>query len=596
MSNYFYLHRYKVLLAVFLIAILQVITYFGVQHYQTVAQEHRYNEYAESINSRVKQTIQEKQKTTIAISIVLSTILEQNEMNINALDKSEVIKKVENFSQYKNVWLQVVDINGKSLYRSWSPIRDGLKKIRPEFKQIIKSKSPITGISSGRFDVSLKAVTPIFNKQHEIVGFLDLITHFNSIQRSFESQNIDSLVIATKERSKIIKHPFSSHQVGEQYVANLNPNLAILEKISPRDIELWSSKKYTLWENFLVVTYPLIANNNQVHAHYFSFTSVDDINLTASESFEAEQTWKRLIQLDVFLSLLILAGLGFSLIFAQKNHYQDILNAENDLVLVTNGNKLSEGNQKLFEYFPELLTKEKSCVCDYFIEEEGYLTKYMGSKTWLEVLLENPKNVFLAKVQPSNEILTLSVKATPLDSKNNQSVVVMSDITQLVELHDQSQTDPLTRAGNRRSFDFQIKNAIQNVLHNQNPLGFVIFDIDDFKLINDQFGHATGDTILKNITNLSFEALNHKRILYRVGGEEFVIILENTDIEKLKEICESIRKNVENCTFDPQVTLSFGATQFVETDTIESLYKRADKALYEAKSQGKNQVVISQGD
>lgn len=593
MSNYFYLHRSKVLLAVFLIAILQVITYFGVQHYQTVAQEHRYNEYAESINSRIAQAISEKQKTTIAISVILSTILEQNDMQLSTLDASSVIKKVETFSNYKNVWVQVVDKDGQSLYRSWtSESKDGLKKVRPEFRQILQTKAPVISISSGKFDVSIKAVTPIFNKNQEIQGFLDLITHFNSIQRSFESQNIDSLVIATKERSKIIQHPFSPYQIGEQYVANLNPNLTLLEKISPKDIELWSSKNYTIWENFLVVTYPLIANNDQIHAHYFSFISVDDINLTASESFEAEQAWKRLIQLDIFLSLLILAGLGFSLIFAQKNHYQDILNAENDLVLVTDGNRLAEGNQKLFEYFPELLTKQKNCVCDYFLEEEGYLTKYMGSKTWIEVLLENPKNVFLAKVQPSDDILTLSVKATPLDPKNNQSVVVMSDITQLVELHDQSQTDPLTRAGNRRSFDFQIKNAIQNVSQNQSPLGFVIFDIDDFKLINDQFGHATGDIVLKSITNLSFEVLGHKRILYRVGGEEFVIILEDTDMQKVEAICESIRDKVEKCTIDPQVTLSFGATLFEESDTVESIYKRADKALYEAKSQGKNQVVI----
>jgi len=591
LSDYFYLHRFKVLLAVFLIATLQVITYFGVQYYQSVAQEHRYSEYSESVNSRVKQAIKEKQKTTIAMSIILSTILEQNNMNITALHDSAVINKVENFSSYKSVWVQVVDTQGKSLYRNWTSIRDGLNKIRPEFKQIIESKAPITGISSGRFDVSIKAVTPIFNKNQEIVGFLDLITHFNSIQKRFEAEKIDSLVIATQDRSKIIQHPFSSHKIGQHYVANLNPNPEILDKISPEDISQWLNRKYTIWNNLLVVPYPLVANNNQIHGYFFSFISVDDINLTASQSFEAEQTWKRLIQLDIFLSLLILAGLGFSLIFAQKNHYQDILNAENDLVLVTNGNKLSEGNQKLFEYFPKL-SEDKSCVCDYFLEEEGYLSKYMGPKTWLEVLLENPKNVFLAKVKPIDKTLTLSVKATPLNPKSGQSVVVMSDISQLVELHDQSQTDPLTRAGNRRSFDFQLKNSIQNVLHNHNPLGFVIFDIDDFKLINDEYGHAAGDQVLKNITNLSFEILEHKRILYRVGGEEFVIILENTDKEKLKEICESIRDKVENCTFDPQITLSFGATLFEECDTTDSLFKRADKALYQAKKQGKNQVVI----
>lgn len=80
---------------------LQVLTFFGVQHYQSISQEHRYSEYAESINSRVEQAIEEKQQTTIAMSIILSTILEQNDMNISEFHNSAVIKKVEDFSHIK---------------------------------------------------------------------------------------------------------------------------------------------------------------------------------------------------------------------------------------------------------------------------------------------------------------------------------------------------------------------------------------------------------------------------------------------------------------------------------------------------------------
>lgn len=591
MFEYLRLHRYKILLVVLLIIAMQAITIMMVKHYQKVALQHRYSEYASLMNSRVQQAIEDKQKASVAIAVVLSATLGKPDIDYKAFHKSSLIDRIENFSNYKNIWIQIVDTNGVSLYRSWSEVREGLAKIRPEFAEIIRTGQPVTSISSGRFDLSIKAVVPII-QDDKVSGFIDLISHFNSIQRSFENMNIDSLVIATEERSKLLKRPFSTNSLGNHYVANLMPNYDILNRLTPELFTSWLDQNYTVWNDFLVVPYPLVASNGATHGHFLSFIPLQEVNLAANESMDAEQAIDLVIELDILLSILVLLGLGFVLILAQKRHYKEILDTENDLVLVTNGDKLSEGNRKLFEYFPSLGSAEKECVCDYFLNEDGYIQKYMDDKSWLDVLLENPESVYLAKVKPNEQNIILSVKAAILDKKRNLSVVVMSDITQLQELHNQSRTDALTRAGNRRSYEFQIKQAMEHAVKEKSKLGLLIFDIDDFKIVNDRYGHPTGDKILKCVADICFDKLGHKRNLFRVGGEEFIIILEEYDLPTLEKTAERIRQAIQNANLDPEVTISIGGTLYTDQETVETLYHRADKALYQAKEEGKNRVVI----
>ncbi|WP_049751886.1 GGDEF domain-containing protein [Sulfurihydrogenibium sp. YO3AOP1] len=124
-------------------------------------------------------------------------------------------------------------------------------------------------------------------------------------------------------------------------------------------------------------------------------------------------------------------------------------------------------------------------------------------------------------------------------------------------------------------------------------------DLDNFKQINDKFGHPAGDLVLKEVSNLLRTYLRANTIIGRLGGEEFGIILPNVTLENGKNVAERIRNVIENheIKYDGKViriSASLGVTQVKEGDTIDTLYRRVDEALYQAKRDGKNKVIVAE--
>lgn len=162
-------------------------------------------------------------------------------------------------------------------------------------------------------------------------------------------------------------------------------------------------------------------------------------------------------------------------------------------------------------------------------------------------------------------------------------------------------TDTLTGASNRRYFDQRLEEEIEISRRSHQPLACVMLDIDHFKHINDQYGHQTGDLVLKQVTQLARAELRGSDVLARYGGEEFVALLTHTDSSVAREAAERIRRSIANQTFtslDGQVfrlTLSAGiaTTSKLPGGVLsgEDLVAYADKALYDAKAQGRNRVI-----
>ena len=119
-----------------------------------------------------------------------------------------------------------------------------------------------------------------------------------------------------------------------------------------------------------------------------------------------------------------------------------------------------------------------------------------------------------------------------------------------------------------------------------------MYDLDDFKFINDKFGHIEGDKVLKISSTLITKNIRNNDIAARWGGEEFMILLPHSDILNSRIIAEKLRHLISGNVFnlDITVTASFGVTEFLKSDDIETLLKRVDAALYNAKRNGKNRV------
>lgn len=154
-----------------------------------------------------------------------------------------------------------------------------------------------------------------------------------------------------------------------------------------------------------------------------------------------------------------------------------------------------------------------------------------------------------------------------------------------------SLTDPLTGAGNRQALKSQLSREICLSRRYHQPLSALIIDIDKFKLINDTYGHATGDLVLQDLVKVINKVNRSTDLCFRYGGEEFVVLLGNTDKTGAQVIahrlCHSIAESkIWSESGLLQITVSIGVATITEIDNAETLLNRADKAMYKIKSQG----------
>ena len=162
-----------------------------------------------------------------------------------------------------------------------------------------------------------------------------------------------------------------------------------------------------------------------------------------------------------------------------------------------------------------------------------------------------------------------------------------------------SVTDPLTGLYNRRHFEDNLEREFLRASRYNNELSFAIIDIDFFKKVNDTYGHSAGDYVLKEVAYLILQNLRKTDMVFRYGGEEFTVIITETPIERAVVPLERLRKAVEEYPFNHngqkiQVTISVGVSEVSKKiETVNQLFEDADKALYKAKENGRNQIQTS---
>ncbi len=232
---------------------------------------------------------------------------------------------------------------------------------------------------------------------------------------------------------------------------------------------------------------------------------------------------------------------------------------------------------------------------------EGVIARYRNPEV-RGVLIKNLKKtgkvsnfeieVLTKTGRPINAILSATLDGDILSG-------MIMDITKRKRMEEELEklaiTDRLTQAYNRIKFEEIIGREIEMFKRHNQLLSMAMLDIDHFKEVNDTYGHLVGDYVLKTIANIVRENIRKIDYLVRWGGEEFMVIAPEADLERIRELAERIRTVIEGYSFDKvgKVTVSFGITQFKKDDTEDSFIKKADDALYKAKANGRNRVEVN---
>jgi len=184
------------------------------------------------------------------------------------------------------------------------------------------------------------------------------------------------------------------------------------------------------------------------------------------------------------------------------------------------------------------------------------------------------------------------MKIIPIKDENGE-ILEFSALRTDITADRLAQRDPLTGLYNRRGFDKKLLALFTDASIKNESLCVIMGDIDHFKHINDLHGHTKGDDILKVVAKILIDNTRSDDICVRWGGEEFIVILPSTQLVKAIEIAQRIRVAIEECIWidDIKVTCSFGIAQKSSSETIQTLFARADEKLYVAKNSGRNQIV-----
>ena len=336
----------------FVIGFLSIISISYYFYYSPKKEEITKEIYLEkSIQMRKHLTdeIKRKQDNTLNMAFILS----QDQNLINALKtKNKSLLNYDNTllflhdnSEYKNLWLQIVDKDGRSFYRSWRKITgDDLSNVRTDLEELIKNPQPTTNISSGLFDLTLKAINPIYDLNGEFLGFVEFISKFNSISKNLKFENIEPIFILSKEKSEKIIEPFSKIFIRDNYIVNIDADKTILKFIEQRKIDSFLNiANYIIMDKFVITNLEIKDVNGNDMGLFLLFFEKNRLDYSSLVNFKNQ-----------YLSIIIVFSILYLIVFLYllKTIYAKEL--DNDVKIKT---KMIQEQQKRLEKLLDIYDK-----------------------------------------------------------------------------------------------------------------------------------------------------------------------------------------------------------------------------------------------
>lgn len=475
---------------------------------------------------------------------------------------------------------------------------DNIALRRPMLREVHQNHKMVTGFEGGFAGIAYRVVMPVF-KDERYIGALEF-----GIDTSYF---VDKLKQMTGAQSVLLIHQNSlgaseessyTEGIGAYRYSSINEDQKVYmeafaqnnSELKPKNITL-NNRDYEMNPLFL---YDSLGKKVGV------IICINDITGGFQNTFETV-LWSALltgILLIVFWGLFEYAfGALVGRVNMQERYITTILDSQKNIVVVTDGQNIIYANHPFFDYFGyksiDAFKKDHHCICDFFEQGESneYLQANMDGLVWTDYLVLYNRHEHKVKMSVNNKVSIFTVHSQKMQYENQvRYVVVFTDITKLNELATQ---DVLTKVANRFQFDKVLEHSINLCSRYGRKLSIMIIDLDYFKRINDTYGHIVGDDVLKSVAKILTKNVRNSDVVARWGGEEFVILLPDNDLESALKLGEALRQKIEEKRFTHagQITCSIGVAQWEEGENAIELMRRVDEKLYLAKESGRNKVI-----
>ncbi|MBN2823863.1 MAG: diguanylate cyclase [Campylobacterales bacterium] len=291
-------------------------------------------------------------------------------------------------------------------------------------------------------------------------------------------------------------------------------------------------------------------------------------------------------------------------IYNKQKVLESILNQQDNMIIISDGRRVFWANQAFLKFFQLIDAKELSTkipdITQLFQSSKNYdIEAIRSDNDWLQLIEQHSKtkDFIVCMINPLNqEHYSFMLKLTSMDERK-QYIITFTDVSNLVseskKLENKVFRDSLTGLYNREKLNEFLAYEIEMAKRYGESVSIILFDIDNFKKVNDTFGHLEGDRVLQTIAREIKHKIRKTDLFARWGGEEFVIVTPSTAINSAINLAQSLRKIIANIDFGAvgSITSSFGVTTYQPQDSLDDLLHRVDQAMYAAKSNGKNRVM-----
>ncbi len=586
------MRRYSIVVAV--IILFLVIAYENFKEIESALVA----KYLHQTALEIENEIRLKLSTTMALGIATSQDgnLQTSLLQGTPIDLRSLTKKLRRYTIYKNIHYKLLDREGNIRYATLPVV------FFAKCTKLSQRKTPYqSDIVMDCYGLHFASFVPI-ETSGKIEGYLETMSQFNSIMRDL--QRFGTLSVALLDKSYFDYAKKLHKQIQHYKILNKEPDEHLLHILYAIDLDRLLQAKEPLERGGMIIYRYPVKNMKDEIVGWIVYAKPKSQILT---NFISTSVIYRIV---IIATLFALAFIVLIVIFEREKHRQkqqqlryfyNILDKLQEIVVINDGKRMRYANAIFFKYFDDFSNLEQflqkhACICDFFVQEEGFLSPIINGKKWTEYLLEHKNRPSYVKIRYKEKEYIFQVKANRIDRED--FVVIFIDVTQSFKKQQLLQhlaiIDPLTKLYNRYFFEKIANEKIEEAAAMDNELLFAMIDIDYFKSINDTYGHDKGDLVLKDIAAILRNGFRKSDPIFRIGGEEFLILLQTSDVKRVLEILEELRQEVARHTFngiERNVTISIGVAKYKEGDTVESLYKRADQMLYKAKRSGRNRLI-----